>query len=69
MVTIGDGGEGNTLLFTLPAASLRVLWAGAITGSERGSAVFWPLCANRLSGSESMRLLTGSFLTSSVLSA
>lgn len=68
-------GEGNALLstvplsFPLPAASLRVLWDGAITGSERGSAAFWPPCADRLSGSESMRLFTGSLLTSSVLSA
>lgn len=74
VVTYGWWGEGNPLLFTVPlSSSPRCFSQGvvgwAITGSEIGSAAFWPLCADRLSGSGSMRLLTGSFLTISVLSA
>lgn len=45
------------LCLPVPAAALRALWAGAIEGAEQGSAVFWPLWADRLSGTGSMRLL------------
>lgn len=57
---MGDRGEGDTCLvlcLPIPATSLGVFWAGAMAGSEQGSAAFWSLWADRLSGFGSMRPL------------